>query len=204
MIYAMNLVLVKTKPQPKHGRPNSYYVLRGAYWDKEAKAQRQAYVAYLGVRPVLAESKAEAICKAKGLTLAQLQAVNGLQIVPDAEAPTDGRRRRSKPKDAAKSHPAAASEASSTPPASAKNRGTATKEVTGARVSGKNPAVGINPQFTWADLPRHDQSRLETICVGAEWERYGLTPEERQAVLRKEAGTLLALAFAKWKAREGE
>ncbi len=197
MIYAMNLILVKTTPQPKHGRPNSYYVLRGAYWDKEAKAQRQAYVAYLGVRPVLAESKARSICQAKGLTLDQLKTVKGLQIVPDAEAPTDGRRRLREPKDAAQSRLPAARRRLP-PPATSKNSVATPEAVTGARVSGKSS------NFAWGDLARQDQNRLLAICVGAEWERYGLTTEERQAVLRKEAGTLLALAFAKWKARTGE
>jgi len=93
------LILAKTRRQTKAGKQYPFYVLRENAWDTTVQATRQRYIAYVGVRPILTESKAGSICEAKGLTLDQLRAVKGLSIVPD-EQPPKQRRREAKRKPA--------------------------------------------------------------------------------------------------------
>jgi hypothetical protein len=84
----MALFLTKgsKKPKGKADTTHTFYVLRENRWDREAKAQRQRHVAYIGVTPEITQAKAERICREKGITMDQLRRVRRLRIV-EAGAP---------------------------------------------------------------------------------------------------------------------
>jgi len=67
------------------GGDYDFWVLRQAYYDKAVKASKLRYICYLGVEPVLSESKARQISEGKGVPMDELRNVTNLRIISDAE-----------------------------------------------------------------------------------------------------------------------
>ncbi len=67
----------------KSGRKSKYYVLKANVWDKEARAQRQKYLAYIGTKPQISLEKAKQIAHKLGISLDDLRTVRRLRIVED-------------------------------------------------------------------------------------------------------------------------
>jgi hypothetical protein len=85
----MSLFITKGTKKPKEGTTYEFYDLRENYWDKEAKAQRQRHIAYIGVKPVITLEKAKRICETKGVTMEKLRTVRGLIIVDPEDTRSD-------------------------------------------------------------------------------------------------------------------
>jgi hypothetical protein len=77
----MGIYLAQTFHRNADGSRRIYYVLRENYWDAKQKRQRQRYLAYIGVKPVLTAAKARALAKKIGCSLEELKAVKRLKIV---------------------------------------------------------------------------------------------------------------------------
>jgi len=81
----ISLSLSKAAKTTKSGRTYPFWVIRASKYDKEIRATRTKYFAYVGTEPILSESKAKEICEKKGITMENLRRTNRLQIVPDDE-----------------------------------------------------------------------------------------------------------------------
>jgi len=62
-----------------------FWVLRQAYYDKAVKASKNRYICYLGVKPILSESKAREISEKYSIPPDELRNVTNLTIIPDCE-----------------------------------------------------------------------------------------------------------------------
>jgi len=96
----MAFILVNQTSQPKVGNPSRFWILRENYWDKKIKAQKQRYVCYIGMEPILSESKAKEISEKKGVPLDELRKVTNLSVVSDCEFELRRLARRAAQKDA--------------------------------------------------------------------------------------------------------
>jgi len=92
--------LTKSASQKKDGTRYAFYSLRQAYYDKNIAASKNRYIAYIGVEPILSESKAKEISEKKGVPLDELHNVTNLSIIPDDEYEKFRRDRRAAQKEA--------------------------------------------------------------------------------------------------------
>lgn len=65
-----------------NGKRYPKWDLKKSVWDKEAKRQKQVYIAYVGTDKTLSWEKACEICRDKGVAMEELQRVKGLRIEP--------------------------------------------------------------------------------------------------------------------------
>jgi len=79
----MSVFIARSRKQPASGPSYEFLELRETYYDKRIKGVRQRYIGYLGRRAELPISKAERICRRRGLCMEQLRRVKGLKLVPD-------------------------------------------------------------------------------------------------------------------------